>query len=309
MGTRLGDYKLLRVIQEDNDFAIYEAEQTSIGRKVALKTLFRKHRKDLTWVQAFVDEAAARASVNHPSISLVYECDQELGVNFYTLELVDAPSLNDLAARRAELDDEVIWSVLEASADALDYLRKNEMQQRLFSAQTILLLKEKQPRIANPVKGRGVSLSPAEEKQQMQLIARALEPFLKKGQTDPELFALIDKLGTDRIDAINTIDGLKNALDGSDPNDLLSEKEIAAIQEKETNRTALVAGGIIGLLIVLAGIISMLFIGSKPEIRDLDRFGQNTCWNISLSGRRECRSFRVLGWGSMKSPFRNMLNF
>jgi len=270
VGTRLGDYKLLRVIQEDKDFAIYEAEQTSIGRKVALKTLFRKHRKDINWVQAFVDEAAARASVNHPVISLVYECDQELGVNFYTLELVDAPSLSDLARRRAALADDILWDVLDSCSNALVYLRDNGMQHRLISAQTILLLKEKQPRIANPVKGRGTPLSPAEEKQQMQLIAAAIEPFLKKGASDSQLFAVADRLGKDRIDAINSIDALEKALDNSDPKETLSDKEIAAITEKETNRTAIVAGTIIGLLIVMGGIITMLVLGNKPPVRDLE---------------------------------------
>ncbi len=270
IGTRLGDYKLLRVIQEDKDFAIYEAEQTSINRKVALKTLFRKHRRDITWVQAFVDEAAARASINHPAISLVYECDQEMGVNFYTLELVDAPSLSDLARRRTELSDDVLWNVLDSCSSALVYLRDKGAQHRLFSAQTILLLKEEQPRIANPVKGRGTPLSPAEEKQQMQLIANAITPFLRKGRTAPELFALVDRLGTDRIDSINSIDTLTKALDTSDPKETLSGKEIAAINEIETDRTAIVAGSIIGLLIVMGGIIALLTLGNKPEIRELD---------------------------------------
>ena len=274
VGTRLGDYKLLRVIQEDKDFAIYEAEQTSISRKVALKTLFRKHRKDIVWVQAFVDEAAARAAVNHPAISLVYECDQELGVNFYTLELVDAASLSDLARRRAEIDDEVLWKVLDSCSSALVYLRDHGMQHRLIVAQTILLLKEEQPRIANPVKGRGTPLSPAEEKQQMQLIANAITPFLKKGTSAPELFSIVDRLGTDRIDSINSIGALEGALDTSDPKEALSEKEIAQINEKETNRTAIVAGSIIGLLIVLGGIITILAIGGKPEIRNLDNLSK-----------------------------------
>ena len=70
--TQLGDYRLKAVIQSDNDFALYEAEQTSIKRDVAIKLLYRKHRKDPVWVGAFVEEARARALINHPSISLVF---------------------------------------------------------------------------------------------------------------------------------------------------------------------------------------------------------------------------------------------
>lgn len=270
VGTRLGDYKLLREIQQDADFALYEAEQTSIGRRVALKTLYRKHRKDINWVQGFVNEASARASVNHPAISLVYECDQEMGVNFYTLELVDAPSLSDLARRRSELDEGALWKVLESCADALIYLREHGMSHRLISAQSILLLRSGEPRIANPVRGRGLPLSADEERQQLHLLGEAIRPFLHRGAGAPKLHALIDRMGADRIDAINTIDGLKSALSPVDPNEGLTDREIAKMNEQKTNRTAIVVGLLIGLLIVASAVGAYLIMGGKPEVRQLD---------------------------------------
>lgn len=269
VGTRLGDYKLLREIQQDANFALYEAEQTSIGRKVALKTLYRKHRKDIRWVQGFVNEASARASVNHPSISLVYECDQELGVNFYTLELVDAPSLSDLARRRSELDESVLWKILEACAGALIYLRDNGMSHRLISAQSILMLKGGQPRIANPVRGRGVSLTVEEERQQMELLADAIAPFLKSSGGDPQLHLLVERLGSDRIDAVNSMDGLSRVLAPSAPEDDLTGAEIAKLNEQKTDRTAILVGSGFGLLMLAGFAIAYFVLGGKPEVRDL----------------------------------------
>lgn len=272
VGTRLGDYKLLREFQRDDNFALYEAEQTSIGRHVALKILYRKHRKDIRWVQGFVDEASARASVNHPAISLVYECDQEMGVNFYTLELVDAPSLADLARRRAELDSAVLWKTLAAASGALIYLRDQGMSHRLISAPSILIVKGSEPRIANPVRGRGAPLSPEEERRQMQLLAEAVRPFLKKSATDPALFSLVERLGTDRIDAIHSLDGLRRSLNPADPKEGLSNAELVKINEKETNRTALVVGTLVGALIVAASAVAIFVLGAKPEVRDLETF-------------------------------------
>lgn len=270
VGTRLGDYKLLREIQRDDNFALYEAEQTSIGRRVALKTLYRKHRKDIRWVQGFVDEASARASATHPAISLVYECDQELGVNFYTLELVDAPSLADLARRRSDLSDAALWRVLESAVDALEYLRANGMTHRLFSAQSILILRGGEPRIANPVKGRGEPLSPDEEREQMALLADAVSPFLKKTGTDPALYSLVDRMATDRIDAVNSIEALKKAIHPPDPDADLTEAEIAKRTEKEKERKAIIIGTVIGLLIIAAAVVAFLLVGGKPEVRDLE---------------------------------------
>ena len=268
VGMRLGDYKLLREIQEDDNFALYEAEQTSIGRRVALKTLYRKHRKDINWVQGFVNEASARASVNHPAISLVYECDQELGVNFYTLELVDAPSLSDLARRRSDLEEGVIWKVLESCADALNYLRENVMSHRLFTAQSILVVKGAEPRIANPVKGVGVVITPQEEREQMELLGEALAPFVQKPGIDRNLFSLVDRLGTDRIDGINSIKALQSAIEASGEQEL-SDRDIAVMTEKKSNQNALIVGTLVGVLI-LAGLAAFLFLGSEPNIRKLN---------------------------------------
>ncbi len=274
VGTRLGDYKLFRELQRESDFALYEAEQTSIGRRVALKTLYRKHRKDINWVQGFVNEASARASVNHPAISLVYECDQEMGVNFYTLELVDAPTLSDLARRRSSMEEAEVWKILEAIADALVYLREHRMSHRLVSAQSILILKNGEPRIANPVRGRGNSLTADEERAQMELLAEAVFPFLQKTGGDPMLHSLIERMGADRIDAVNSIDGLKRALSPIDPTEGMSGADIAKLNEKKMNTKALVVGSVIGLVIVASAIITFMAMGSKPEIRDLDEFSK-----------------------------------
>lgn len=270
VGTRLGDYKLLREIQQDANFALYEAEQTSIGRKVALKTLYRKHRKDIRWVQGFVNEASARASVNHPAISLVYECDQELGVNFYTLELVDAPSLTDLARRRSELEETVLWKIIEACSGALVYLREAEMSHRLISAQSILMLRGGQARIANPVRGRGYTMTPEQEREQMELLAEAIAPFLKKSGGDPQLHLLVERLGSDRIDAVNSIDGLSRVLSPSEQEEDLTGAEIAKLNEKKTDRTAIVVGTAFGVLMLAGFAAAYFFLGNKPEVRDLD---------------------------------------
>ena len=193
-------------------------------------------------------------------------------MNFYTLELVDAPSLSDLARRRAELDDAVLWKVVSAASSALIYLRDSGMSHRLFTAQSILIVKGAEPRIANPVRGRGLPLAPEDERRQIELLADAIQPFLKKAGTDPALFSLVERMGTDRIDAINSIEGLRKALNPPDPKVGLSNAQLAKITEKETNRTALVAGSLIGFLIVAGAVVTFLVMGSRPEVRDLEFF-------------------------------------
>lgn len=276
VGTQLGDYRLERLIQRDQDFALYEAEQTSINRKVAIKTLYRRHRRDPVWVQAFVSEASARARVNHPNVSLVYECVQEQGVNFYTLELVDAPSLADIAAQRKSLSDDTLWGILEACTSALEYFRTNQMEHRIITAQSILLQNETQTRIANPVKGIGNPLSPEEENQQMQYLASALRPFIKKGMTDASLYSLIDRMGQERIDGIKTIDGLRRGLndDSAAKTSALSRSRTTTPTKEETNRKAIVTGSMIGIALIIGGILASLLLRGAPETRVFDQFSK-----------------------------------
>src|SRR5690606_38819906 len=152
------------------------------------------------------------------------------------------------------------------------YLRDSQMSHRLFTAQSILIVKGGEPRIANPVRGRGHPLAVAEERRQMALLAEAVSPFLRKSGSDPALFSLIDRMGADRIDAINSSEGLRKVLNPPDPREGLSTAELAKITEKETNRTAVIVGSLIGFLIVAGSIISFLLMGTKPQVRELEHY-------------------------------------
>lgn len=270
LDTELGDYRLIHLIQNDSNFAMYEAEQKSINRRVALKTLFRKHRKDPSWVGAFVQEARSRALVTHPDISLVYEADQEQGVNFYTLELIQGASLADLARRSVALDAPTVWRILKSCSSAITYLQANNMAFRLLSAQTIFLISDDQPRIANPVKYGGATDVP-DDGAQIKKIAEAIEPFIAfAGRSDPRLTNLFARLSDpNRADAIQTPRALAEAIRAFEDEHLaVSPHEIT---EKETNRTALLAGGIIGALIILALTAYLILFAGGPAAKHFEQ--------------------------------------
>lgn len=265
-GTVLGDYRIGKLIQHDEHFAMYEAEQTSIGRRVALKTLFRQWRRDPEWVGLFAHEARARALVSHPDISLVYEAAQERGVNYYTLELVDGPTLGELARSHTGLDDATLWRVLKVIAGVLNYLKANKMAHRALSADTIFLVNSGHPRVANPVKYG----EPIEDfSTQMVRIAEAIRPFLKgPARPDPRLVALVERLDPHRIDAIRTPHGLEEAIRHLEDEAL--QPEAPEQIEQRTNRTALIVGGFAVALIAFGLLIARFLVGGGSEARDLD---------------------------------------
>lgn len=266
--TQLGDYKLLSIIQNDDDLAMYEAEQISIGRRVALKTLFRRHRTDPAWVGSFAHEARARALVSHPNISLVYEADQDRGVTYYTLELIDGPTLAQLAQAGSDIDDATLWRILKVVAHVLHYLKEQQMEHRMISADTIFLVGEGQPRIANPVKP-GIPM-PEEDSAQMRLIAEAIRPFVRgPNRADKRLVALLDRMSNPaRVDGIKSGHGLSEAIRHLE--DKALHPPAHAEIEQRSNRTAIVSGIVVGLLIVVSGLIWQVFFGSRPVAKPFD---------------------------------------
>src|SRR5262249_49496204 len=75
---------------------VYEAEQVSLGRRVALKVLPLAATLDPRQLQRFRTEARAAASLRHPNIVPVYAVGCEQGVHFYAMQLIEGQTLANL---------------------------------------------------------------------------------------------------------------------------------------------------------------------------------------------------------------------
>jgi serine/threonine protein kinase len=96
----LGDFRILREVGRGGMGVVYEAEQISLGRRVALKVLPFAATMDSRHLQRFQNEARAAASLEHPHIVPVYGVGCERGVHYYAMKFIDGQSL-------AEVIDEV----------------------------------------------------------------------------------------------------------------------------------------------------------------------------------------------------------
>ena len=90
---RLGDYRILREIGRGGMGVVYEAEQLSLQRKVALKVLPMAAFLDTRQLDRFRNEARAAASLRHPGIVAIHGVGCERSVHFYAMELVDGVDL------------------------------------------------------------------------------------------------------------------------------------------------------------------------------------------------------------------------
>ena len=92
----LGDYRILREVGRGGMGVVYEAEQISLGRRVALKVLPFASALDATQLQRFQNEARAAAHLNHPNIVPVYAVGCERGVHYYAMQFIEGQSLSAL---------------------------------------------------------------------------------------------------------------------------------------------------------------------------------------------------------------------
>ena len=118
LGRTISHYHITSQLGEGGMGVVYEAEDTNLGRHVALKFLTPAMAGDESLLQRFQREARAASSLNHPNICTIHGIEQFESEHFIVMELLDGESLAD-RIRRGPLD---INSVLTLGVQIVDAL-------------------------------------------------------------------------------------------------------------------------------------------------------------------------------------------
>jgi WD40 repeat protein/serine/threonine protein kinase/tetratricopeptide (TPR) repeat protein len=93
---QLGDYRLVREVGRGGMGIVYEAEQVSLGRHVALKVLSRRMLLDARQSRRFEREAKAAARLHHTRIVPVFGVGQHDGLPYYVMQLIQGRGLHEV---------------------------------------------------------------------------------------------------------------------------------------------------------------------------------------------------------------------
>lgn len=93
---RLGDFRIIREIGRGGMGVVFEAEQVSLGRRIALKILRFGGVPDPEAVERFQREAETVANLHHTNIVPIFAVGNERGVNYYAMQFIEGQSLAEV---------------------------------------------------------------------------------------------------------------------------------------------------------------------------------------------------------------------
>ena len=139
----LGRYTIVREIARSND-VVYEAVDTSINRRVALKELVvppnltgaqRRER-----VERFYREARAAGQLSHPNIVIIFEAGEDHGRHFIAMEYLEGQTLRDVIEIEGKLPPERAVEIVTQICDALAYAHSRGVIHRDIKPDNIQIL-------------------------------------------------------------------------------------------------------------------------------------------------------------------------
>ena len=134
-----GRYRVLGKLGGGGMANVYLAEDTTLGRRVAIKMLHRRFVEDPKFVERFRREAKAAAGLTHPNIVGVYDWGQAGAQNYIAMEYVEGETLKDLIRREGRLSGTRAVEIARELLSAVGAAHAKGVVHRDIKSQNILI--------------------------------------------------------------------------------------------------------------------------------------------------------------------------
>ncbi len=162
----VGRYRLLRVIGTGGMGSVYEAAHTSLGHRVAIKTLKPALAENTITSTRFLREGVVAAKIRHPNAVTVFDVLEDRGLSYLVMEYLDGETLKDLLDREAPLSLSRAADILLPVASAVSAAHDEGIVHRDLKPSNIILARERTGLVTPKVLDFGLSWAADEERPQ-----------------------------------------------------------------------------------------------------------------------------------------------
>jgi len=141
IGRTISHYRIVDKLGEGGMGSVWKAEDTTLGRLVALKALSRQLAENEEAKTRFVREAQAASALNHANITTVYELLEEEGEQYIVMEYVEGKTIRDIV-ESSHVSIRKALDIIIQAAEALEAAHNKGILHRDIKSANIMVSME-----------------------------------------------------------------------------------------------------------------------------------------------------------------------